>query len=242
MDEVEPLETKQVVEFSHAGKPIKFYIDRPDDHIQGIQSLGKFYEIEMLEKLRTLIPWSATVLDIGANVGNHTIYFGHFCTTKKIIPFEPNPRLAAVLSKNVALNNLANVDLSLLRFALGSSQRRARIYVQNLQNWGNGYLIPEEESRALPTGTFAAPVDVCTLDSLKLEEVHVIKIDVEGHEAEVLRGAHATIVDHRPVILVEIGTDRLGEIAELLTPLGYQAIDCFQQYGGQWNLLYVRVR
>ena len=43
----------------------------------------------------------------------------------------------------------------------------------------------------------------------------MIKIDVEGYEVEVLRGAHATIAEYRPVIQIEVGTDRLGQVAEL---------------------------
>ncbi len=75
-------------------------------------------------------------------------------------------------------------------------------------------------------------VPVMTLDSFDLRDVATIKIDVEGHEAQVLTGAIETLKREHPTLLVEIEDQRtpgaMGAVRRVLDPLGYQAMFLFE--------------
>jgi precorrin-6B methylase 2 len=68
-----------------------FEIDNPRDHVQESLVRGTFYELHQLLLHRHLIPMHSTVIDIGANCGNHTIFYARHTNACKIYPFEPNP-------------------------------------------------------------------------------------------------------------------------------------------------------
>jgi len=226
--------------FQYLGKTVRFEIDEPSDVIQKVQASGSFYERRTLERLADIVPEGATIIDAGANVGNHSIFFSLFCKPMRIIPFEPNARLAAVLQKNIALNATANIDTSRTHFALGRSRGHARLVVRRADNWGNGHLVAEATDAGVTV--FDERVEVRPIDEFKIEAADFIKIDVEGHEVEVLHGAIETITRFRPTLFIEVGAARLRAVAEFLAPLGYQAIDAFCQYRTQFNLLYMPVR
>ena len=228
------------ISFDHEGTRVQFRIDEPNDVVQRAQASGSFYELPTLERLRNVIPEGSTIIDAGANVGNHSVYFGLFCKPRRVIPFEPNVRMASIMLSNFKLNALSSMDTTFSRFALGKTPSRARLVVRRNDNWGNGHLIGDHVD---PGATvFSDVVEVRPIDEFKIEDVDFIKIDVEGHELEVIHGALETIKQSRPTLFIEVGNSRLKAVADLLNPLGYQVIDVFCQYRTQLNLLYIPVR
>lgn len=202
----------------------RFAADRPQpvifafDHIGHHINLHGRYEARELQTFMewlNLIPGAAdgTALDLGANIGNHSLFFAqHF---KRVISFEPNPRTFKVLSLNAELVD----NMRCLNLGLSSREGVARLRTSRT-NTGGSSLTTE------PSGEFA-DVQLKTLDSVVPagENVKLIKIDVEGHEHEALLGARETLLAHRPIVLFEQHSDDFvggrSPVVELLKSYGY---------------------
>lgn len=153
-------------------------------------------------------------LDIGANIGNHACFFArHF---ERVIAFEPNPVVHGLLAVNT-------MGLPIERHQMGlSDQQGALWFRQDNVNLGASSIVDTEED-----ADFSIPVE--TLDSFCAQEavdrIDFIKIDVEGHEANVLRGARATLKAHGPVLATEglfRNDPKLGEeVEDVLRSAGY---------------------
>ena len=133
-------------------------------------------------------------LDIGANIGNHSVFFAPFF--EEVIAFEPNPRTAKVLEANAMLRaNITPVNM-------GLSDRTAVLDASySTQNVGAASI----STRADDDNAVAFGVD--RLDNLLPADQHgrvsMIKIDVESHEPEALRGARGILDASSPVVLME---------------------------------------
>jgi hypothetical protein len=114
------------------------------------------------------------------------------------------------------------------------------LVVRRANNWGNGHLIAKDDDPGITV--FNELVEVRPIDEFAVTDLDFMKVDVEGHEVEVLQGALETIKQCRPALFIEIGQVRLKSIADILIPIGYQVIDLFCQYRTQLNLLYVPIR
>jgi len=132
----------------------------------------------------------ACVIDIGANIGNHSLYFSDYF--KKVISFEPNDRTFKVLKLNAEL--VDNVDC----YNVGLSDQNKKSYmVENMLNMGGSKVVDEQS-------TETKEIQLIRLDDFEgLENIKLIKIDVEGHELNALKGAHSTILKFKPIILFE---------------------------------------
>lgn len=132
-------------------------------------------------------------VDIGANIGFMTAYFAQ--RWQHVTAFEPTPAIFACLEKNCTRDNIDLKPLALsdktdtVIFAVG---RRSEI----------NQIVSSAD--ILSKHWFSIEVPAVTLDSLNLTGIDMIKIDVEGHELSVLRGAEQTIRGQRPLIAIEI--------------------------------------
>lgn len=137
-----------------------------------------------------------TAIDIGANIGCHTVYIAKAVGDGgQVLAFEPQRQVFQILCANVALNALGNVRA--WQAALGTEA--GEIVVPPVRydrqgNFGGVALGGHEKGETVP---------VMTLDSLPLHNCHFIKIDVEGMEAQVLEGGRDLIARLRPVLYVE---------------------------------------
>ena len=151
-------------------------------------------------------------LDVGANIGVHSVLFGQKVgPTGRVISFEPQRIINQLLSTNVALNGLFNVQTK----QVAVSSAPGKLIVPQVNYFS------ESNFGALGFGgqkwEVGEEVPVITLDSLNLPACHFIKIDVEGMETEVLKGATETLKKHRPILYVE--NDRIEKSHELITLL-----------------------
>lgn len=172
-----------------------FYIDNPDDFIKRYIRAGAQWEPQIIKLLRTYIRPGSTAIDIGAHIGLHTICMAA-CVQKHgaIYAFEPQKKLFRELIMNVELNNITNVQA--FRFALGNEDKTAYIGgPSHLNEGGRGIVF---------TGCSDDEVLLTKLDNFNLNDVSVIKIDVEGFEDAVLDGGRETILRNQPIILIEI--------------------------------------
>jgi FkbM family methyltransferase len=162
---------------------------------RALELYGEFGENE-IELLLQLVKPGQTAVDVGANIGTVTVPLakrvGRLGT---VIAIEPQRRVFTLLCANIALNGLMNVRP--IFAAAGAAQGTARIArprPNTNHNVGNV---------SLNTVKASEEVSVVPLDSLELESCALVKIDVEGMEAQVLAGAAATIARLRPLIYFE---------------------------------------
>jgi FkbM family methyltransferase len=172
--------------------------------INDVNSIKDFYsteiEIRVLEKLipKLISNPDPILLDIGANIGGYSSYLSNFIFkyNGKCIGFEPRKDTWLRLVRNVSASNFHAE-----RYACSSNNGYADIYLP--PSHGQSSLIKMPEFEGLKTER----IQTITLDTYceanNLKNILFIKIDVEGHEFEVLNGAKLTIETNKPIILCE---------------------------------------
>lgn len=152
-----------------------------------IRRENDFFEADILDYLRDHHQAQKVIVDVGANIGNHTLYFANFLKYEKIVSFEPLPANFEILEANLPYFNIELHQLAL------SDKKTALKMTPNVGNMGASRI----------DGQGGIEVEAITLDSLNLKNVTLIKIDVENHEPLVLEGAKDTILRCHPLILIE---------------------------------------
>jgi len=189
--------------------------------IEREQSRGLFFEAMELEELRKIVKPGAHVVDVGANTGNHTVFFAGPMRAASVIPFEPLPAAADVLRATVERNGLKSVDLSRLLVGVSDRAGRAGLVFSERGGLGATGLRPD------PQGGIV----VATLDSMLTAPVDLLKIDVEGMEMQVLSGAGETIRRWRPMIFIEVANRNTSAFYTWLKQAGYEVARIFTDKG-----------
>lgn len=196
------------------------FADSQDHILRTIRETGKFYESNLLMALTPFLSSSDLVLDVGANVGNHAVYFAGEadCT---VLAFEPVEEAFECLLENIDASGL-HFKIHPRNFALGATNSHAGIGAIDHKNLGATRLEPNK----LGGSIVVRAVD--SLPEVQSDIVRLIKVDVEGMELGVLQGALGTIERDKPVLVVECQTDiDLAGVEDLLSPVGYRAVECF---------------
>jgi FkbM family methyltransferase len=156
-------------------------------------------ELETGEPELALVPVicdrSRSFLDIGANRGVYSLYAERFAG--RVIAVEAHPGLASQLSKTV------KPSTQVLSFAMSDHMGSATLMVPYLRGYEVHTRASLQKDANPGFDLQEIPVELTTVDSLNLVDVGAIKIDVEGHEHEVLQGAKQTITRCKPVMIVE---------------------------------------
>jgi len=158
--------------------------------------------LRLIEYLATSMP-GAVGVDIGANVGNHTVVMAKFCS--RAVSFEPRLIMEDWLRKNVEQNNLSNCTL--VAAGLSDKAGTAPMYLDGAAEGGTTTFVRElaDTSR----GSVDAPLYVGDdfLAEQKLDRLDIVKLDVEGMEASVVVGLAKTIETFQPIFLMEWNND-----------------------------------
>ena len=151
------------------------------------------------------------VVDVGASYGAYALTAA--ACGAKVLAFEPEPTVAVDLERNVALN--PGFDVTVVRMALG--------------NEAAGMVDMRSYAPHWPPQTISGDYPASRLDAFDVPQCDLLKIDVEGLEADVLRGAMATLKRFHPVCIVEVHTflkpTLLRECELLLQEAGYTAFE-----------------
>jgi FkbM family methyltransferase len=170
------------------------------------------YEEPFLAHVRSLDRVGVYV-DVGAHLGTHTLWFAALCPATHVHAFEPVGRFADVVRRNVAANGLTG-KVTVHQTGLSDSPGQAT------------NLLSPEHQLGFTAEPAAAREDfpVARLDRIRLGgPVAVIKLDVEGMEAAVLRGAGRILSRHRPVVYAEAhDAEAVADITQALAPYGYR--------------------
>jgi len=182
------------------------------------------YERETLSVLVRILKSSSstpTVFDVGANTGVYTMAALAVAPAACVHAFEPVAHIARALATNVASNGLLG-QVSINECAVSDEIGTVALHIPD-ETWGNATM-----SAAGFRGLrgHVEHVQAVTLDTYAVERgidrIDLLKIDVEGHEDAVLRGARCILAEHRPAVLCEC-LPELDAVAvnRLLTELGY---------------------
>lgn len=197
-----------------------FYVD----HIQKIIYQNRdFYETETLEFLKLHYKQLDSVIDIGTNIGNHMLYWCSELGAQNVVCFEPNDFNRSVLLKNIELNHLEPI-VTVHSCALGAESGKG---VQSNFTLGNTGMNRVDK---VGDASIASTTEIKRLDDFTINKVNFIKIDVEGFEADVLKGASATILQHKPVVMIEVFENSRAAVETLMQQYGYRKFITLEQY------------
>jgi len=195
-----------------------FMFNRNDRFVgRSLDVYGEWCESE-LELLLRFCRNGDVVIDVGANIGSHTIPFANAVgDTGLVVTFEPQRMPFHILCGNTAINCLTNVCA--LQKGVAERSGNAKVPVLSWHephNWGAVSLADQNSP--------GEEVEVVTIDSLELPSCRLIKIDVEGMEPQVIRGAVRVIQKYQPVLFVENNTvDQASRTIAAILELGYSA-------------------
>lgn len=191
-----------------------FWYQWDDKYIGQRIALGK-YEPYLTKLILEKIGPESVVVDVGANMGYYSLLAGK--TAKKVYAIEPEELNFSILKKNTQSNGLKNVEL--IKAAGGS--RQGKVTIKRAKINPGAHKVEMERGE----------IKMIRLDDLIKEKVDVIKIDVEGMESEVIRGAKNLIEKWKPVIFLEYGINsRNKEMIKFLKQV-YGAIFWIDEYG-----------
>ena len=181
-----------------------------------------FYEKDILRK------WfysnsAKTVYDIGANIGNHTVYFAKSAKDSNIYSLEPYAKNFAMLTKNITDNNLEN-QVQAFRLAAGEVKGSVRLSVLQDLNYGTASVVNTTNDKE--GDERGAHADMVAIDDLGLPLPDFIKIDVEGFELPVLKGMERTLkTSEATLVWLELDADNAEAVYDFMTSCGYGMAD-----------------
>ena len=199
---------------------------------QNILVSENYFEVDTLKKIfydfkggllsKMLEKSDSVVVDIGANIGNHTLFYANELHAGKIISFEAVENTFQILKINVEVNRLQD-RVTIFNYGLSDKSGKATIRHFDAENMGD---------TDLQVGV--GNIMLKPLDEFDLQKIDFIKIDVEGMESQVLKGAVKTIKRCRPFIVVESFADKLPIVEEFFGKLNYR----YEKVSGSDYLFY----
>jgi FkbM family methyltransferase len=198
-----------------------FYADENYDLIKSqFIKKGSPWEENIHEEFKKYVKPDTVALDIGGHMGTHTLNLSRLVGDNGTVHvFEPRVKMFTELVTNMSLNDCKNVVFH--RRALGNEEKEVKMFIPRPDNEGMARIIDGK-------GEESETAKMERLDSLELNNVSLIKIDVEGFEMEVIKGGIKTILRNKPVMLVEIfqGPENLNRI-KTIEDLGYSHFHLF---------------
>lgn len=182
---------------------------------------------DSVENLRPLCKPGDVVFDVGANIGAILVKLAeHVGQGGRVIGFEPDPGRYSKCREYIRTNLVTNAEL--FPVALGDQEGTGKIRIRNPLNQGMNQIVPD----SVDDGE-GADIRIVSLDRFvsekSIDRIDLIKIDVEGYEAQVLKGAEMVLKKYRPTLYVEIDQRNLiqhnaqaQEIFDRLHQYGYR--------------------
>ena len=177
------------------------------------------YRSPELSLISNLVKNNQNSIDIGANLGLFTFFMSR--ASKHVFAFEPNPYPLE------NLKGLVDSNVTVLPIALGNNDGPVEIKIpHHRKGWSsNGASLASKE---INDGKIIN-IQCRKLDSLNIENIGLIKIDVEGFEIEVIRGAKDTILKNKPIMIIEneiVHTKDTSELFTTMNEFGYDKYIC----------------
>lgn len=212
---------ENLFELSVDGKNYKIFLpNSKTDYIQRkIVEEGVPYELEMLRAISKQLTKDSLVLDVGANVGNHCLYIASVVGCK-VEAFEPNESLCQALMRSLEVNALTH-KVKIHQVGVSSCAGYAHFSHIDESNLGSQSLESSNKS--------SDEIELVSLDDRSWDEpVSMIKIDVEGMELDVLKGAISLLERDKPLLYVEArDAVEFEDLYGFISKIGYI---CYETY------------
>ncbi|GJE53405.1 hypothetical protein GOFOIKOB_6484 [Methylobacterium tardum] len=199
------------------------YISMPNNYSSFVTCVVGARDPEIWRFIRKTLKPGSVFVDAGANIGTYTLPASKLVGAGgRVLSFEAHPKTFAYLKRNLENNRVANATA--LNLALGDKRGFISIKFDS-NNPGETHVSDEKEGTV---GVELTTVDFM-LGSLGIDEIHYLKIDVEGFELPVIRGAKNTLFNSRNIIIqTELEEKhaaryghRVSEVCDLLQSLGF---------------------
>ena len=215
---------------AHAGREFELATYSATDAIaRRMRKYGTFYERDLLDYSLTLLagfPDEGLIVDIGANFGNHSVFWSAL-SGREVVAIEANPELNPLLTENLRRNALSSYHIVAGGAGQATGLGRMRLSSRAPDQFGLAGVELDLNLSPTAEGVFEIHALPQWLERLQLESrrVRLLKIDVEGAEIPVLRGAWPILNRDRPEIFVEAATiaERTA-LDEELAAYGYQRV------------------
>lgn len=183
------------------------------------QGTYSYEYVFLIRALAKVLNRCGTIIDAGANIGNHSLHFSTFFD--QVLAFEPNPIFLEVLEQNLKANAIEGVTVFPIGLSREDGSLPYKLAPESNPAASRFTATLEESSLEDPDAEYV--LEVRQGDNVLLEEdvkrVDAIKLDVEGHEVEALAGLSKTLTDHKPFLLFEYLPSYMRNRG------GYQALD-----------------
>lgn len=203
---------------------------------RSLKLYGEWAQAE-LDVLLPFLSQGDTVIDVGANIGTHTIPFAKAVGQEGlVIAFEPQPEINQLLRENATINHVSP-NVQARTELVGDKNALASMPAINCAAPGNYGAVGVRTKHGQQAPTYlhkSTTIDKICSDIWR--EVRLIKVDTEGYEAKVLSGAEKTIKRDRPVLFVENNTDSYGsEITRMVEEVAADRYDIFWHIAPYFN-------
>lgn len=184
-----------------------------DDQITHVLEGGYTYEEDLLDAILHRYGTGGVYIDIGAYIGTHTLFFAAACKADLVVAVEPNPFSFSYLYMNARINSAYKIEL--LNVAVGDKTGRCKIKKE--ESWNRGGTQWESTDDVISSVPCLCASHIVTIPP------KLIKIDTEGHELHVLDGLRSVLIEHKPVIVAEIGHQE-DRLSPYLQTIGYKLV------------------
>lgn len=201
-----------------------------------------YFDLNLTRFLLRTLKRGQAFIDVGANFGTYTLLAAGAVGPKgRVLAVEASPQIAEILHENVVMNGFEPF-VRVCRVAASDTEGVAVIHLHSIRQGGSTMVSAVAQRAAKQYGerVVHAEVECRTLDGLASDagftSVDLVKIDVEGFEAAVLRGGRQTILRHRPKLLLEwhpsfMTAESVSEISEFLIGDGGYKLRRIEQDG-----------
>jgi FkbM family methyltransferase len=228
----------------HTAEPGAVFLLDPRDLVERSILESGDWQPEIWSALSGGLPEGGVLLDVGAHIGYFSIRAAVKIGPKgRVVAFEPDPRTLKSLRANVAASNAANVTIE--GIACTDREQVLTFYASNSLNTAQSSLSRQNATISLaPPEPFTVPgrpID-SVVRELGLERVDVVKVDVEGAELLVLRGAVETLGRFHPRLIIEVNPKLLAnfqatpeDVFNLIKSVGYTQGAVISEYDWVWT-------
>lgn len=190
---------------------------KTNSHVAQVFQRHGCYEASIQTLIKSCIHQGTNVLDIGANVGIHSIFMAQYVDTGKVYAFEPVKHLRSELKLNVKLSGHSSEKIIILPHAVGDSNVTKTMFVVKESEFdqGSSSIVENEylSTSQMRSKTERRDVEVVQLDDFvkqnSINNISFIKIDIEGYEFEALTGMQDLLKNEKPTIVLEYNIDRI---------------------------------
>jgi len=190
---------------------------------------GQIHEKHLIQKFYNLLPTNEPFVffDLGAHTGSFSLMAKYF-PLATWYAFEPIQEAADILKQNLALNAITNVFVH--QVAVTNFSGTVTLRMPERAHWGLATIGPRALRIASPTTREIPCIDLDSfVEEHKIARVHFMKIDTEGSELAILRGAQKTIQRDRPIMIMEHNETnmeqcnvRKKDLEDFLIAMGYE--------------------